>query len=99
MDNQFDELSKSLAEGISRREALRKFGIGLAGMLLASIGLGRGQGAGAQSSVQCCLWTCRIIKHTDHITTCGSPCPNPSSSERFCQLKSSKTVSDCTACK
>ena len=28
MDKQFDELSKSLAEGVSRREALRKFGIG-----------------------------------------------------------------------
>ena len=25
MDKQFDELSKSLAEGVSRREALRKF--------------------------------------------------------------------------
>src|SRR5258706_2737160 len=31
MDKQFDELSKSLAEGVSRREALRKFGVGLAG--------------------------------------------------------------------
>ena len=39
MDKQFDELSKSLAEGVSRREALRKFGIGLAGILLASLGI------------------------------------------------------------
>ena len=39
MDKQFDEFSKSLAEGISRREALRKFGIGLVGILLASVGL------------------------------------------------------------
>src|SRR5437899_132296 len=39
MDKQFDELSKSLAEGISRREALRKFGIGLAGVVLAAVGL------------------------------------------------------------
>ena len=35
MDKQFDELSKSLAEGVSRRDALRKFAIGLAGVLLA----------------------------------------------------------------
>ena len=39
MDKQFDELSKSLAEGLSRREALRKFGIGLAAVLLAALGL------------------------------------------------------------
>jgi len=39
MDKQFDELSKSLAEGVSRRQALRKFGVGLAGALLAAIGL------------------------------------------------------------
>src|SRR5437660_1424267 len=29
MDKRFDELSKSLAEGVSRREALRKFGFTL----------------------------------------------------------------------
>ena len=31
MDKQFDELTKSLANGVSRREALKKFGVGLAG--------------------------------------------------------------------
>ncbi len=35
MDKQFDELSKSLAGGVSRREALRKFAAGLAGVVLA----------------------------------------------------------------
>jgi len=35
MDKQFDELSKSLAEGVALRGALRKFGIGLACVLLA----------------------------------------------------------------
>ena len=45
MDNQFDELSKSLAEGVSRREALRKFGLGIAGVLLATLGLSRAASA------------------------------------------------------
>ena len=45
MDKQFDELSKSLAEGVSRREALRKFGFGLAGVLLAAVGLRSKAGA------------------------------------------------------
>lgn len=34
MDKQFDELSKSLAEGVSRREALRRFGFALAGLAI-----------------------------------------------------------------
>src|SRR5437868_1266545 len=41
MESRFDEPSESLAEGVSRREALRKFGFGLAGVLLALLGLCR----------------------------------------------------------
>jgi len=43
MDNQFDELSKPLADGVSRREALKKLAIGLAGGLLACSGIVRAQ--------------------------------------------------------
>jgi hypothetical protein len=39
MNNQFDELTRSLAQSITRRGALKKFGIGLAGMALACFGL------------------------------------------------------------
>ena len=39
MNNQFDELTKSLAQLVTRRAALKKFGIGLAGMALACFGL------------------------------------------------------------
>jgi len=39
MKNQFDELTKSLAQSVTRRAALKKFGVGLAGMALACIGL------------------------------------------------------------
>ena len=39
MNNQFDELTKNLAQSVTRRSALRKFGIGLAGMALAGFGL------------------------------------------------------------
>ena len=39
MSHQFDELAKDLARGVSRRQALRRFGEGLAGTLLASLGL------------------------------------------------------------
>jgi len=39
MNNQFDELTKSMAQSVTRRAALKKFGVGLAGMALAAFGL------------------------------------------------------------
>ena len=39
MTNKFDELTKSLAQSVTRRAALKKFGVGLAGMALACFGL------------------------------------------------------------
>ena len=39
MNNKFDELTKSLAQSVTRRGALKKFGVGLAGMALACFGL------------------------------------------------------------
>lgn len=38
-ENKFDELAKGLAQPTTRRQALRKFGVGLAGMALACFGL------------------------------------------------------------
>ena len=39
MDNQFDETTKSLAQSFTRRAALKKFGLGFAGVVLAKFGL------------------------------------------------------------
>jgi len=39
MNNKFDELTKGMAQSVTRRGALKKFGIGLAGMALACFGL------------------------------------------------------------
>jgi len=39
MNNQFDELAKGLAQSVTRRGALKKFGLGLVGIALASLGL------------------------------------------------------------
>ena len=46
MNNKFDELSKSLAQSVSRRQAFKKFGVGLAGMALACFGLANKAEAG-----------------------------------------------------
>jgi hypothetical protein len=37
MNGKFDELAKGLAQSVTRRGALKKFGIGLVGAMLASL--------------------------------------------------------------
>ena len=39
MSNKFDELTKGLAQSVTRRQALKKFSLGLAGMAIACFGL------------------------------------------------------------
>ena len=38
MHDKFDELAKGLAQSVSRRQALRRFGAGIAAGLLAAVG-------------------------------------------------------------
>src|SRR5215471_8237473 len=66
MNHKFDELTKSLAQSATRREALKKFGIGLAGMALACFGLAQRAEAGnciatgspCRHSAPCCSDYC-----------------------------------------
>ena len=47
MNHPFDELTRSMAQSVTRRAALKKFGLGLAGMALACFGLANKARAGA----------------------------------------------------
>ena len=47
MNHQFDELTKGMAQSVTRRAALKKFGVGLAGMALACFGLANKAAAAA----------------------------------------------------
>ena len=47
MSNQFDQLTKNLAQSVTRRAALKNFGVGLAGLALACFGLANRSDAGA----------------------------------------------------
>ncbi len=38
MNDKFDELAKNMAQPVTRRGALKKFGVGLAGIVLAALG-------------------------------------------------------------
>jgi hypothetical protein len=50
MKNQFDELTKQMAQSVTRRAALKKFGLGLAGIALACLGLANKAGAATGGS-------------------------------------------------
>ena len=50
MNNQFDELTKGLAQSVTRRAALKKFGAGLAGIALVCLGLANKAEAGTKCS-------------------------------------------------
>jgi hypothetical protein len=53
MNNKFDELTKAMAQSVTRRAALKKFGVGLAGMALACFGLAN-KGAGSPAGTIKC---------------------------------------------
>ena len=60
MNNQFDELTKSMAQSVTRRGALKQFSLGLAGMALACFGLVEkaaadpaGSACGCKSNADC----------------------------------------------
>jgi len=90
MNNQFDELTKSLAQSVTRRGALKKFGVGIAGVALAQLGLVNEARAGnwrvscKKAKRQCggCtgLYGCTTQTCVDYCTSlCISACTPPGS--------------------
>ena len=45
MNNKFDELTKGMAQSVTRRAALKKFGVCVAGALAAALGIGKAAAA------------------------------------------------------
>jgi hypothetical protein len=68
MNTKFDELTKAIAQSVTRRAALKKFGVGLAGMALAAFGFANNARADkvktcateadCSSGQVCCQGTC-----------------------------------------
>ena len=66
MDKQYDELTKDLARSVTRRGAVKRFGVGLAGLALTTLGLVNKAQAGAcgpsgspcHHDHQCCSGAC-----------------------------------------
>jgi hypothetical protein len=81
MNNQFDELTKSLAQSVTRRGALKKFGVGLAGMALACFGLANKAEAGNRPgwcapTDLCCCRSCKthLPSSDPNYATCSAQC-------------------------
>ena len=77
MNNKFDELTKTLAQSVTRRAALKKFGAGLAGMALACFGLANKaeaqsacfpDGSGCTQDSDCCSGHCKPKQWIDPFT-------------------------------
>ena len=79
MNNKFDELTKSMAQSVTRRAALKKFGVGLAGMALACFGLAnkaQAQAVPCQSNKDC---------GRGYIVCCKSKSGNYCLAKAFCK--------------
>ena len=78
MNNKFDELAKGLAQSVTRRSALKKFGLGLAGIAFAALGLptkahanpGWPPGHACNKGSQCASGVCAYFGFTRK-KTCG----------------------------
>src|SRR5690349_4719918 len=64
MSSKFDELAKGLAQSVTRRQAFKKFGVGLAGMALACFGLA--SRAKAQTTYS---GYCQVVGHLNGANT------------------------------
>ena len=53
MNNQFDELTKSLAQSTTRRQALKKFGVAFTGIVLTCFGVAHKAGAAQRKRGYC----------------------------------------------
>jgi hypothetical protein len=87
MNNKFDELTKQMAQSVTRRAALKKFGIGLAGMALACFGLVNKAGAathagycGINSNFFNTYYTGMCMDINECIKAASPDCPAPGTS-------------------
>ena len=84
MNDKFDELAKGLAQSVTRRGALKKFGIGLFGTVLAAFLPSNNEKAGTYEK---CLSHCRnectkqyprgTINWQVCFNDCAGGCPSP----------------------
>jgi hypothetical protein len=107
MNNKFDELAKTMAQSVTRRTALKKFGIGLAGLALTTLGVENAMAAPAKSYV-CCVYERyyppTTVKQGRIVKVClppgGTCAPTMGGYDTYqYRLISQNAVQDCNHCK
>ena len=103
MNDQFDEMTKGLAQSVTRRAALKKFGVGLAGVVLAALGLANQARAGGSVSLVCCRYSYdgkgRKSFQYNLCQSASIPCaPSIIAGEVNYTLVSARSVNDCGHC-
>ena len=95
MNTKFEELAKGLAQSTTRRQALKKFGVGLAGMALACFGLA-GRADAKNGGKLCCTYCygAKLCVSTSQGCPPGIPVPGQGS----CSLVSTTPVNNCKHC-
>ncbi len=75
MNDKFDALAKGLAQSVTRRQTLRHLGVGIASVLLASLGLASKAEAGGPLARCCNCWIrCSRKGDSDCASRCGCLC-------------------------
>ena len=96
MNDKFDELAKGLAQSVTRRQALKKFGVGFAGVVLALLGLANS--TQAQGGGQTCnQWSCADIYGDWYVYICGGRKPKCRGGRYPCTCELLGPV-DCSYC-
>ena len=80
MNDKFDELAKSLAQSVTRRGALKKFSLGLAGIALGMLGMVNKAEAASSRCINECRHACRSYRKGSPdwewcFYTCVGNCP------------------------
>ena len=102
MNDKFDELAKGLAQSVTRRAALKKFGVGVAGIALASLGLAnKAEAAKRRCSVdadcggtnRCLAGVC--VPRSKYCEKARAACSNCSGPPYGCDPLDENCINDC----
>ncbi len=99
MNDKLDELAKAMAQSVTRRAALRRFGFGLAGAALAALGLKDAEAVPKPPKYLCCRYydSNSTVHNFKLCVPLGQGCPDLSANG-FHYLSSSR-ISSCSQCK
>src|ERR1043166_4546073 len=94
MEDRFDALAKSVAGGLSRRDALRRLGGGLAAMLLSAVGLNTAWGTPPSRPAKCSDY-CNTLPRPQR-SNCNNACKQcGGNTQNVCASLNSDKVTCC----